>query len=225
MQVKITVIRGTWVPFACGTGSTLPDDRRSFTPRQRGCGRARLVRCGARRQRRRQEIGFQQLDQRPGIRAAGLSWVRHISQASLCSTCAACGSRDRIEAEIQKVDPQRLRLRLPVEARAQPPASAWGSRAPRRPVRRSGRGARRPMSGRGGTASTQLGRRAALRRRKAERRVPVLRLAERTAEAMPHGGRMREPQQFVTQLRDGSGAIVRPVHSRCATPRRCVRSS
>ncbi len=41
----------------------------------------------------------------------------------------------------------------------------------------------------------------------------------------PHGGRMREPQQFVTQLRDGSGAIVRPVHSRCATPRRCVRSS
>ena len=129
MQVKITVIRGTWAPFACGTGSTLPDD--VSIVHLRGSGRLRSSAASTLRRTARSDGGRRSgSSSSTSVRnsCSRSFWVRHISQASVHAVHAhgvrLRGIGHRIEAEIQKVDPQRLRLRLPVGKREQqPPAS------------------------------------------------------------------------------------------------------
>ena len=121
------------------------------------------------------------------------------------------------EAEIQKVDPQRLRLRLPVEKREQQPPASRVRAVERRgdqfvvavaehgvPCR--GEVAQRPRS--------PVGERLLAGGKQS---VECLHFVGRTYGGgdAPHGGRMREPQQFVTQP---------SLQEQIATPFRSIQS-
>ena len=103
-QVKITVIRGTWVPFACGTGSTLPDD--VSIVHLRGSGRLRSSAASTLRRTARSDGGRRSgssSSTRVRNSCSRSFWVRHISQASFMQYMrTACGCAGSVIASRQK---------------------------------------------------------------------------------------------------------------------------